>query len=115
MSERQWISDEVDWSFPFEENGWDQKGCTNPEHVRACKDRLRKLAENPTGYEATTDGGWPRVGWGQVLGVGMASMWPYWRPRPAVILASRMFGATWEDWLSITDIAPLKQETSANG
>lgn len=32
----------------------------------------------------TTDGGWPRCGWGDVLDVGMYDGWPYWKPVPSV-------------------------------
>jgi hypothetical protein len=47
---------------------------------------LREAEQNPESFEVTTDGGgWPRVGWGQVLRVVMYDGWPYWRPTPTVV------------------------------
>ncbi len=51
---------------------------------------------------ASDYGGWPRI-WQEVLGVGMASAWPYWRPRP-VVLVSGTFGVEWFDWTSLTGV-----------
>lgn len=55
------------------------------------------------GAQVTDDGGWPRMFWYDVLDVGMAATWPYWKPRPTVIVASQ-YGAKWMDFTTITGI-----------
>lgn len=94
----------VDWGYDF----LSHYGCCFPENRRAincekAKDRLRLLAENPDRYMATSDGGWPRVGWGDVLQVGMYDGWPYWRPVPSVCISGTL-GAEWHSFNSVTDI-----------
>jgi len=49
---------------------------------------------------ASDYGGWPRI-WQEVIGVGMASAWPYWTPRPVVIVRGAI-GVEWIDWMSLT-------------
>lgn len=49
---------------------------------------LRDAEQNPDAFEATTDGGSPKVGWHQVLRVVMYDGWPYWRPTPTVVSVS---------------------------
>lgn len=98
----------VDWDYDFEEHGWDRTGAFNPELIPGRVEMLRKLAENPDGYEATTDGGWPRVGWGRVGRVGMYDGWPYWKPTPSVWIESHL-GGSWHSWLSVSDIRPTKE------
>jgi len=52
---------------------------------------------------ATSYGGWPRCCWGLVLRAGLAAKWPYWTPRPTVMIRTSM-GSEWIDWLSLTDV-----------
>lgn len=55
---------------------------------QAFVDALKAAEQSPDKYQATTDGGWPRCGWGRVLRVIMYDGWPYWRPTPTVVCAS---------------------------
>jgi len=103
----------VDWSYDFCQhfNGY---GANEARTQAACDkavENLRALAANPAGYEATTDGGWPRVGWHPVIAVGMYDGWPYWKPTPSVMLAG-VLGPEWHSFCSITDIAALKVTTT---
>jgi hypothetical protein len=91
----------VDWSFDFA--GFISKERDHEERVRIAVERLRRIAAEPDRWEATTDGGWPRVGWQSVIEVGMYDGWPYWRPIPSVLLAG-VLGPTWHDFSSITNI-----------
>lgn len=85
------------------------------KHAAECWDRLLKLARwwalpevarSERAFEATSDGGWPRVGWGRVLDVGMYDGWPYWRAVPSVLVAGTL-GAEWHCFTSITEIREM--------
>lgn len=68
---------------------------------------LRKLAADPSRYYATTDTGWPRFGFHEVLEVGMYDGWPYWKPHPSV-LTNGVLGPEWHSFESITEIVERK-------
>lgn len=97
----------VDWSYDFSQHDWKHSGGTNPEKVERCVEMLRRLGSDMQ-FEATTDGGWPRFGWGEVLEVGMYDGWPYWKPVPSVLIAGTL-GATWHSFMSITDVREINQ------
>jgi hypothetical protein len=67
----------IDWSHPM------------IAEVETCRPQiiamLREAEKSPHDFSATTDGGWPKVGWGDVLRVVMYDGWPYWRPMPTVV------------------------------
>lgn len=99
----------VDWSYDFQAHGWDRTGGMNPGFIGPCVERLRRLEkalQEGRDFEATTDGGWPRCGWGKVVMVGMWDGWPYWKPVPSVRLSS-IFGGGWHSWMAITDVREL--------
>lgn len=64
---------------------------------------MAKNIQDEVRPQVTDDGGSPRFGWYDVLHVGMAATWPYWTPRPTVIVASQ-FGMKWMDFTSITEV-----------
>jgi len=98
-----WLSDEIDWSYDFEKDDWDHEGCTNPYCIERSKEIL-KTCENSIGEAMVTDdGGCPRCWWGEVLGVGMSSQWPYYEARPTVIVRG-VYEIEWLDWLELSDI-----------
>ena len=82
----------VNWDFDFD---------TDDERVQRLRDIEAGIARGEN-WEATTDGGVPRVGWGEVLAVGMYDGWPYWRPMPSVLIAGQ-FGGEWSSWMAVTD------------
>lgn len=57
--------------YDFAKHDWEHGGSMNPLSVRDCVSILKTLLDGDcTRYEITTDGGWPRVGWGRVVSVG---------------------------------------------
>lgn len=98
----------VDWSYNFDQHFETCGGMRDKAAYIAQKlDWLRKLADDPTKYEATTDGGSPKFGWHDVVAVGMYDGWPYWRPVPSVCLYGTL-GTEWHSFDSITGIAERK-------
>lgn len=90
----------IDWSYDFEQHA---RGGMRPDSLREAVARLRKLDASPESFLVTTDGGWPRIGWHDVLRVRMYDGWPYWKPTPSVLTAG-VLGAEWHPFTSITDI-----------
>lgn len=86
----------VDWSFDFE--GF--SSTINPQCVKQATDMLHELK---IGDLATTDGGWPRVGWNKVIQIGMYDGWPFWKPVPSVCLLGPL-GPEWHPWYSLTGV-----------
>lgn len=95
----------IDWDFDFDILSWDNGGCMNPVIIKESVENLRKL-ESGDKYEATTDGGCPRVGWGEVTMVGMYDGWPYWRPHPSIYI-SGILGGGWHSFSSVTEIRKI--------
>lgn len=94
----------VDWDYDFASHDWHHRGgCTNPEVVSRSESALRELCDGLARgeeWQATTDGGVPRLGWGRVLDVGMYDGWPYWRPVPSVLIAGTL-GAEWHSFTGL--------------
>jgi hypothetical protein len=89
----------VDWSYDFTQYGISER-C-----VESGKAMLRDL-ESGGEWEATTDGGWPRVGWHRVIRVGMYDGWPYWKPVPSVQVIGTL-GSEWHSWSCLSEIRKL--------
>ena len=98
----------IDWNYNFRshfdcyctDDAGKQKECD------AAVAQLRSLC-NGKSWEATTDGGWPRVGWGRVLAVGMYDGWPYWRPVPSVLIDG-FLGASWHSFDSVRGVKEVR-------
>lgn len=92
-------------AFDFGAAGWDRGGSMNPGSVRDAVALLEKLISEPDAYQATTDGGWPRCGWGDVLAVEIRGeeSGPDCRVQPRFLLAS-WAGASWEPWYMLSDV-----------
>lgn len=101
----------IDWSFDFDK---DNTVGRSEKWTAELKENLRLLEADPDAYEATTDGGSPKFGWGEVLQVGMYDGWPYWRPHPSVLLAS-WAGASWHSYSAICAIRKRVAPTPAGG
>ncbi len=111
----------IDWNFDFREFYKDiyPAACNGEKAHEECFQRamtiLRMLEAEPDKYEATTDGGWPRCGWGSIAHIGMYDGWPFWKPMPSVFITSWRVG-DWHSFHNITDIRvkgeyyPLKIE-----
>jgi hypothetical protein len=96
----------IDWTYDFSQHDWGpNRGGINPEVSRKL-DWLKELEASPQSYQATTDGGWPKVGWKRVIQVGMYDGWPFWKPTPSVQIAGAL-GCEWHPWYSISAIERL--------
>lgn len=85
----------VDWTHPMVAAAVERSGVS--------ADTLRAMERDPSGFQVTNDGGWPRCGWRPVISVSMYDGWPYWTPRPAA-LVSGVLGPEWY-WLdSLTGV-----------
>lgn len=58
------------------------------------EERLRQIEAEPEQWLATNDGGWPRIGWKRVIALRMYDGWPYWTPKPALLVTGTL-GAEW--------------------
>lgn len=95
----------IDWSYDFRSH-FNNHCTTDERRDECCKEsveKLRQLAENPDQWQATTYGGWPRCGWGDIVAVGMYDGWPYWKPTPSVAIGGP-FGAEWSSFSNVTSI-----------
>ena len=95
----------IDWNFDFKDiypaicNGEE----SHERMFQRAMTILQMLEKDPDKYEATTDGGWPRCGWGSIVHIGMYDGWPYWKPVPSVFITS-MFVGDWHSFDCITNI-----------
>lgn len=100
---------DIDWMFPFEDQGWDRPGgSVNPDHIQKSIRNLSRLDDlHRAGKEVfvTTDGGCPKGGWGRLLEVGMYDGWPYWKPHPSFL----MLGPLGPEWHGYTSIMGIKE------
>jgi hypothetical protein len=99
--------DGIDWAYPFDDPEHTACMCCGDagkrEYIEKCKEWLRQL-ELGEAKAASDYGGWPRL-YKPVLWVGMASCWPYWKPRPTVIVSGTL-GPEYIDWRSLTGVSP---------
>lgn len=97
-------TNKIDWEYPFDDPAHTSCICLPPdgkaEYIKRQQEYLRLCENNIESALASDYGGWPRI-WKKVLGVGMVSRWPYWSPRPCVLVAGT-YGSEWIDWNSLT-------------
>lgn len=106
--EGEWLGP-VDWDYPFIDHMRGMSTTDDAAKQAECDKKVAQLRKLVGGgnWEATTDGGWPRVGYGPVLNVGMYDGWPYWRPVPSVLILGTI-GASWHPFDHITGIEKEK-------
>lgn len=102
-------TDWIDWSYDFHNPEHTNCMCCTPErrreYVAEQMARLRVIEDavkSGKRIRASDYGGWPRI-WKPVIGVGMVSKWPYWTPRPYVIVTN-VLGTDYIDWNSLTGV-----------
>jgi hypothetical protein len=86
----------VDWDYDF-------NCCLSTMGEANVQKHIERFKQIELGDEVTTYGGWPRIGWGEVLQIGMYDGWPWWKPTPSVLKVG-VFGGEWEPWHSITNV-----------
>jgi hypothetical protein len=95
--------DQIDWDYDFNNPKHTSCLCASAEYkakqieqhiaaLRACESAFR---EGRICY-IEQSGGFRNL----VLGIGMVSSWPYWEPRPSVLVESTL-GPEWKDWREI--------------
>lgn len=101
------VSD-IDWEYDFRSHF--NNLCTSDAGKAEACDRQKQLLQTieqrfleKRTTLATTYGGWPRIGYHEVIDVGMYDGWPYWKPVPSVCLKGTL-GAEWHAFSCITDI-----------
>lgn len=93
----------VDWTHPMVAKATARNGIA--------LDVLRAMEADPSAFQVTTDGGWPRCGWRPVLSVCMYDGWPYWQPGPAVLVAGVIGGGEWY-WIdSLTGVERVREDS----
>jgi hypothetical protein len=102
-------TDYIDWdNYPFEDPLYRTSRYCTDEQYQAHINQLKKYLAMCEQYKfdrifASDYGGVPRI-WKEVVGVGMASIWPYWKPRPTIIVDSLIGSVEYIDWTDITDV-----------
>ena len=107
VSEGEKVGD-VDWSYDFRQhfNNYCTSEAGRDEICAKSVQRFREISEAFAASKtvrATTYGGWPRCGYGEVLDVGMYDGWPYWKPVPSVFTRSPLGGGEWHCFAALTD------------
>jgi hypothetical protein len=101
---------DIDWNYNFLSHFVNY--CTSDEKkAEFCKESMEQLRVIEERFKAglptlaTTYGGWPRCGFGEVLDVGMYDGWPYWRPVPSICIKDNVLGGgNWHAFSTITEI-----------
>jgi hypothetical protein len=107
-------TDEIDWTYDFfateHTNCMGTDAAGKAERIREQMERLKicEAVNRGETVDASNYGGWPRI-WQEVVGVGMLSQWPYWKPRPCVQVNGTL-GYEWFDWMSLTGAEVRKKE-----
>lgn len=97
----------VDWDYDFINDTNRYPGIpeeTRLEYLNENISWVKELdeAENIQEYSVSNYGGCPKI-WNKALKVGMYDGWPYWRPRPAVLMET-WHGSEWVWWDSLTGL-----------
>lgn len=105
----------IDWDYPFDDPEHTSGMCCSEERKREEIEKLKsylRICEKWSEAEVYVSnyGGWPRI-WHRVVDVGMASCWPYWKPRPVVLVEGTLSAYEFYDWHSLTG-AKIKESES---
>ena len=98
--------DYIDWdNYLFDDPKHTHCMCCNEDgkaaRIQRQKEYLKVCEQHKDKDVYASDyGGWPRI-WKKVISVGMASIWPYWEPRPTVLVSGTL-GMEYIDWMSLT-------------
>ena len=104
-----WHTDYIDWNYPFHHPENSSHFCTNEQGKKERIDQqisylkqIEAALKDGKEVRSSTYGGWPRI-YSEVLKIGMCSCWPFWKPRPTVLVYSTL-GSETQDWNSITGV-----------
>lgn len=102
----------IDWeNYPFDAPEHTQHMCCNDDEKKRRIEKLKEYLRICERYESedvrATNGNILQ----KVVGVGMASSWPYWKPRPTVLVSGTL-GIEWLDWASLNGAEIRKPSAS---
>lgn len=95
--------DGIDWSYPFDDPQHTTGICCSEEEKhRSIEEQKEWLRQCEAGGNCwvSSYGGWSRI-FQRLIKVCMASCWPYWTPRPTLIVDGTL-GVERMDWRSLT-------------
>lgn len=87
----------IDWNHADFENELLTK------FFKISKETLREIERSPEEWVVTDDGGIPRFCWCSVIAMRMYDGWPYWVPKPAVLMNGPL-GPNWCFVVSLTEV-----------
>ena len=90
-------TNEIDWDYPFGDPAILATLCCSDEQKQGVL--RRRISDVRICEQWETNNAMASTGavYQRVVGIGMASCWPYWKPRPT-ILVSGTLGTEWIDW-----------------
>lgn len=94
----------IDWDFPFDDLEFVSCRCLDEDGKKKVlarqKSRLRLCEDNSGNVDYYGKFG----GHYEVVGVGMCSRWPFWRPRPYVLVKRTFLGSETVDYIGWLDL-----------
>jgi hypothetical protein len=108
---------DIDWGYDFRSH-FNNMCSSDERRDQACAESVAQLRAIDAAWKegrtvrVTSDGGWPRFGWGEVLDVGMYDGWPYWKPTPAVLKQGPL-GAEWKFFVHLDAEFPAVEARQA--
>ena len=98
---------DVDWNYDFRQH-FNNHCVSDTRRDAICAESvamLRMIADavaNGRKVLATTDGGWPKFGFNEVIDIGMYDGWPFWKPVPSVLTRGPL-GPEWHSFSMLTE------------
>lgn len=96
----------IDWGFDWEKFSQDRGGGMNPKWLASRWEQLKTIR---VGDMITSYGGMPRIGWHEVIAIGMYDGWPFMAPTPSVEVRTD-FGCEWTWFGGIVDVIHKEQQ-----
>ena len=101
-------TDCIDWDFPFDDLEFVSCRCLDEDgkkkELTRQKHRLRVCEDNIGDVDYYGKFG----GCYEVLAVGMCSRWPFWRPRPYVLVERTFLSSVSQEWVGWLDLPKIK-------
>ncbi len=101
----------IDWDYNFDDPKHTDTMGTNEEgkrqRISQCENALKFVDDNWPNENLWVEAGSDYLH--RVIGIGMVSQWPYWEPRPCVLLQGAMHDE-WRDWRDLrhAELRPAK-------
>lgn len=107
----------LNWNYDFHQHDWEHGSSTNPDVIKANVEMLRQLEKalkDGKTFEATTDSGSPKVGWGKVVRLEMSYPWPwqdYKHSVPTIVIERKdpMSGQLKKESFCFTSLSDIRE------